>query len=461
MPVRLRRSLALRLLVVAAIWLAAALGVSGWLLSALFERHVNQTYVRQLEHQLASLAAALDWSTEGKLVLHRSPADPRYELPYSGAYWQARAPGALLRSRSLWDTEMPATALRRISDASDTSDTSDASDASAGIAEVRSGPNHQSLLVVSRQLVLASADTPVEISVALDRTELRAARRSFNQTLAWSLTALGLGLMLAVAAQVRFGLAPLARLRRALGTMQARREARLVGAWPAEVEPLVSEINALLARNAQALERSRRQAADLAHAVKTPLAVLANEAAALPGAAALAVSGQVEAMRRQVDRHLARARAAGAAAARGERIDAAPALRELACALARLHRERALELTVDGGGHFAGDRQDLVEMLGNLLDNACQWARTRVRVTLREDAGVLEILVEDDGAGMPPEAQALATARFGRLDEAAAGSGLGLAIVTEIAALYDGSLALASSPLGGLAARLRLPAGQA
>ncbi|PZX22018.1 putative sensor histidine kinase [Cupriavidus phytorum] len=454
MPVRLRRSLALRLLAVAAIWLAAALGIGGWLLSALFERHVNQTYVRQLEHQLASLAAALDWDAEGKLVLHRSPADPRYELPYSGAYWQARAPGALLRSRSLWDTEMPATGLRRLFDASGTSNASD------GVAEVRSGPNRQSLLVVSRQLVLASADTPVEISVALDRTELRAARRSFNQTLAWSLTALGLGLMLAVAAQVRFGLAPLARLRRALGTMQARREASLGGAWPAEVEPLVTEINALLARNAQALERSRRQAADLAHAVKTPLAVLANEAAALPGTAAQSVSGQVEAMRRQVDRHLARARAAGAAAARGKRIDAAPAVRELARALARLHRERALELTVDGGGHFAGDRQDLVEMLGNLLDNACQWARTRVRVTLREDAGVLEILVEDDGAGMPPEAQALATARFGRLDEAAAGSGLGLAIVTEIAALYDGSLALASGQLGGLAARLQLPAGQ-
>lgn len=451
MPARLRRSLALRLLAVAAIWLAGALGGSGWLLSALFERHVNQTYVRQLEHQLASLAAALDWSTDGKLVLHRSPADPRYELPYSGAYWQARAPGALLRSRSLWDTEMPATALRRLSDASNASD---------GIAEVRAGPNHQSLLVVSRQLVLASADTPVEISVALDRTELRAARRSFNQTLAWSLTALGLGLMLAVAAQVRFGLAPLARLRRALGTMQARREARLGGTWPAEVEPLVTEVNALLARNAQALERSRRQAADLAHAVKTPLAVLANEATALPGAAAQAVASQVEAMRRQVDRHLARARAAGAAAARGERIDAAPPLRELTRALARLHRERSLELTLDGGGHFAGDRQDLVEMLGNLLDNACQWARTRVRVALREHAGVLEILVEDDGAGMPPEAQALATARFGRLDEAAAGSGLGLAIVTEIAALYDGSLTLASSPLGGLAARLRLPAGQ-
>ncbi|WP_316153841.1 ATP-binding protein [Cupriavidus sp. BIC8F] len=116
-------------------------------------------------------------------------------------------------------------------------------------------------------------------------------------------------------------------------------------------------------------------------------------------------------------------------------------------------------MTVEGAGHFAGDRQDLVEILGNLLDNACQWARTRVRITLQEADGELEILVEDDGPGMPTEAQALATARFGRLDEAAAGSGLGLAIVTEIAAMYDGSLALASSPLGGLAARLRLPAG--
>ncbi|MBP0637661.1 sensor histidine kinase [Cupriavidus sp. AcVe19-6a] len=444
MPTRLRRSLALRLLALAAIWLAAALGGSGWLLSTLFERHVNDNYVRQLDHQLASLAAALDWDASGKLVLTRAPADPRYELPYSGAYWQARAPGALLRSRSLWDTEMPTAVERRLDGTQ---------------AEVRAGPSHQSLLVVSRQLVLASADTPVEVSVALDRTELRAARRNFNRMLAWSLTALGLGLMLAVAAQVKFGLAPLARLRRALAAMQSRREARLGGDWPTEVEPLVSEINALLARNAQALERSRRQAADLAHAVKTPLAVLANESAALPGSAALAVASQVEAMRRQVDRHLARARAAGAAGARGMRVEAGPAVRELVRALSRLHAGRALALEVEGNGHFAGDRQDLVEMLGNLLDNACQWARTRVHVTLREAGGELEILVEDDGQGMPPEAREGATARFGRLDEAAAGSGLGLAIVTEIAAMYEGSLALATSPMGGLSARLRLPAG--
>ncbi|SPC05834.1 Signal transduction histidine kinase (fragment) [Cupriavidus oxalaticus] len=134
-------------------------------------------------------------------------------------------------------------------------------------------------------------------------------------------------------------------------------------------------------------------------------------------------------------------------------------MRELVRALSRLHAARALALEVEGNGHFAGDRQDLVEMLGNLLDNACQWARTRVHITLREAGGELEILVEDDGPGMPPEVRELAAARFGRLDEAAAGSGLGLAIVTEIAAMYEGSLALATSPLGGLSARLRLPAG--
>lgn len=444
----MRNSLALRLLAVAAIWLAAALGASWWMLSTLFERHVNDTYVRQLEHQLTSLTAALDWSPDGRLLLTRAPADPRYELPYSGAYWQARAPGALLRSRSLWDTEMPEKAVHKV----------------AGTpAEVRQGPNKQSLLVVSRSIVLASSDTPVNVSVALDRTELRAARRAFNTMLGWSLGALGMGLMLAVAAQVRFGLAPLKRLRQALSAMQARRESRLGGNWPTEVEPLVSEINTLLDHNAQALERSRRQAADLAHAVKTPLAVLANEAASLPGPAAEAVSRQVDAMRRQVDRHLARARAAGAAAARGQRIEAGPAVRELTRALTRLHGSRQLDIGVEGEGHFAGDRQDLVEMLGNLLDNACQWARSQVRIRLREDnaAALLEVLVEDDGPGMPPEARELATARFGRLDEAAAGSGLGLAIVTEIAAMYEGSLELGTSALGGLAARLRLPAGKA
>ncbi|WP_420991841.1 sensor histidine kinase [Cupriavidus sp. 30B13] len=441
----MRQSLALRLLAVAAIWLAAALGGTGWLLSTLFARHVSQTYVRQLDNQLASLAAALDWGADGKLALTRAPADPRYELPYSGAYWQAQGGGNTLRSRSLWDADMPATVDSKVA---------------GSHAEVRPGPNGQSLLVVSRPIVLASADTPVTLSVALDRTELRAARQAFNRLLAWSLTALGAGLLLAVAAQVKFGLAPLARLRQALSAMQARRESRLGGTWPSEVVPLVNEINSLLARNADALERSRRQAADLAHAVKTPLAVLANEAARLPGDAARAAAAQVEAMRRQVDRHLARARAAGAASARGARIEAGPAAAELARALARLHAGRAIAIEVAGEGHFAGDRQDLTEILGNLLDNACQWAAARVRVTLAERGEMLEVRVEDDGPGMPEAARALATARFGRLDEAAAGSGLGLAIVSEMAALYGGGLELGRGELGGLLARLTLPAGQ-
>ncbi|MDF3888129.1 sensor histidine kinase [Cupriavidus basilensis] len=442
----MRHSLAIRLLAVAAIWLAAALGGTGWLLSTLFARHVNETYVRQLDNQLTSLAAALDWSPDGKLALTRAPADPRYELPYSGAYWQAQAKGATLRSRSLWDAEMPATVGNQVA---------------GSHAEIRPGPNGQSLLVVSRPIVLASADMPVTLSVALDRTELRAARQAFNRLLGWSLTALGAGLLLAVAAQVKFGLAPLARLRQALATLQARRESRLGGTWPTEVVPLVNEINTLLARNADALERSRRQAADLAHAVKTPLAILANETGRLPGDAARAAAAQVEAMRRQVDRHLARARAAGAASARGARIEAGPAAAELARALTRLHSGREIVIEVEGSGHFAGDRQDLIEILGNLLDNACQWARSRVRVRLAEQAGMLEIVVEDDGPGMPPEARELATARFGRLDESTAGSGLGLAIVSEMAALYEGGLTLGGSDLGGLLARLRLPAGQA
>ncbi|MGO4329433.1 ATP-binding protein [Cupriavidus sp. 2TAF22] len=417
----MRQSLAIRLLAVAAIWLVAALGGTGWLLSTLFARHVNQTYVRQLDNQLTSLAAALDWSADGKLTLTRAPADPRYELPYSGAYWQAQSGRATLRSRSLWDAEMPATVGNRVA---------------GSHAEIRPGPNGQSLLVVSRPIVLASADTPVTLSVALDRTELRAARQAFNRLLGWSLTALGAGLLLAVAAQVKFGLAPLARLRQALAAMQARRESRLGGTWPSEVVPLVTEINTLLARNADALARSRRQAADLAHAVKTPLAILANEAGRLPGEAARAAAAQVEAMRRQVDRHLARA-------------------------LTRLHAGREIAIEVQGSGHFAGDRQDLIEILGNLLDNACQWATSRVRVTLAERAGMLDVVVEDDGPGMPEQARELATARFGRLDEAAAGSGLGLAIVSEMAALYEGGLELGRSELGGLLARLRLPAGQA
>lgn len=438
-----RASLARRLLLIATLWVAGTLCTTGWLLDTLFGRHVDRTYITELDRDLTSLAAALEWRGDNQLELTRQPADPRFELPYSGAYWQASSGTQTLRSRSLWDIDIPAAVERQVG---------------LGDADVRVGPKDQSLLVKTRRLQLTGGDAFVDITVALDRTELRQAKRSFRHLLWLSLGVLGVGILGAVWAQVRFGLAPLARLRAAVARLQAGREPTLPGDWPAEVQPLVDEIHLLLRRNHEAVERSRRQAGDLAHAVKTPLAILANDAATLPAPASQRVAQQVDAMRKQVDRHLARARAAGAGGAAGNAVAIRPAVEELVRALQRLHADKPIAVQIDGQASFAGDRQDLVEMLGNLLDNAWQWGQGRIRVALVPSENEVEIRIEDDGPGMPDNVMIQAAQRFARLDESAEGSGLGLAIVRDVSALYGGTFALARSPLGGLAVSVRLPA---
>ncbi|MBT7666592.1 MAG: sensor histidine kinase, partial [Rhodospirillaceae bacterium] len=240
---------------------------------------------------------------------------------------------------------------------------------------------------------------------------------------------------------------------------------QLQGVFPTEIQPLADEIDTLLGHQAAVISRARSHAGDLAHALKTPLAVLGNEAAEVEGELAAHVRRQVVEMRRQVDRHLSRARTAAAAGVLGARCEVAPVVAELARVLSRLHQahgdggDGGVQITVDGATDlaFAGEREDLQEMLGNLMDNACQWARGLVRVNISSQAGTLVIAVDDDGPGLPPERRAEMLARGGRLDESKPGSGLGLAIVADMAGLYQGKLDLAASDLGGLSARLTLP----
>ncbi len=436
----MKHSLSLRLVLGALVWLAVALGFTGYGLGTLFERQAENAHLRLLGADLTALMAALDWSEDEAPLLSRRPADPRFDRPYGGRYWQIATPdGVLRRSRSLWDQviELPD------------------EDLSDGLEHrhLLPGPQDQQLLVLERSVVLPGhEDKPLRLAVALDRAEIAAARAEFDHLLWIALGALGLGLTLAVAAQTFYGLWPLRRISAALADMRGGGKRQLVGQWPVEVRPLVEALNALLAADAERLERGRRQAADLAHALKSRLAVLANDLAGHPSAHA-----DIEALRRQVERHLARARAAGAAQIGGAICDAGAAAAELARSLARLPSERPLDWSCEGSGRFAGDREDLVEMLGNLLDNARLWTKSRVAITLTEQNGRLRITIDDDGPGMPAQAQAAALARFGRLDENAAGSGLGLAIAADIAELYGGKLRLETAPIGGLRACLILP----
>jgi signal transduction histidine kinase len=276
---------------------------------------------------------------------------------------------------------------------------------------------------------------------------------------------IGVALMAAGARYFWRGLAPVTELRRRLGELRAGREKRIEGAYPAEVQPLVDDLNALLAQREKVVQRAIAKAGDLAHGLKTPLALLAQEAeaaaAAGQGELAAAIASEVGKMRRQIDYHLAQARAAAAGAALGTRSPVQEVAEGLARTLRRLYAARELAIEVAAAPELAVkvQREDLEEMLGNLLDNACQWAKKRVLLRAAASSGEVTLEVEDDGPGLPPESCEQVLQRGVRADEAAPGSGLGLAIVRDLAELYGGRIELGRSPLGGLSARLTLPGG--
>lgn len=262
---------------------------------------------------------------------------------------------------------------------------------------------------------------------------------------------------------VRRALSPVGQLRARLADVHEGKEPRLTGTYPAEIQPLVDDVNALLAHQEQTVRRAVAKAGDLAHGLKTPLALLAGEAerAAETGQTdlAIAIAQHVERMRRQIDHHLAHARAAASGATLGVRTPVAESVEGLVRALQRLHATRALaiEAHVPADHSVRVTREDLDEMLGNLIDNACKWGRARVTIASSVADGAILIDVEDDGAGLAAQLRDAVLQRGVRADEAAPGSGFGLAIVRDLAELYDGRITLDASPLGGLRARLQLP----
>jgi signal transduction histidine kinase len=328
------------------------------------------------------------------------------------------------------------------------------------------GPDGAPVIAFERAVRLPGRESRLRLAVARDAAVLETAVQEFERVLALSLGVLGLGLVIAAGGQVAGGLRPLARLRQALADVRAGRAERLEGVYPREIQPLVDDLNAVLKRNAAIVERARTQAGNLAHGLKTPLSVLSNEAHALEqagqGAFAARVAEQTRAMQRQVDYHLARARAAAAVDVPGSRVDVRASLERLARTMPKLYADKPLDVQAEAGDApaFRGDRQDLEEMLGNLVDNACKWATGRVRLAAQPAAGAdwLAIAVEDDGPGLPADQRLAVFDRGRRLDTSVAGSGLGLAIVAELAGLYGGTVDLGESDLGGLRATLTLPA---
>jgi signal transduction histidine kinase len=305
------------------------------------------------------------------------------------------------------------------------------------------------------------------VSVAGDAAEIDDETRSFDRALLITFGLLAVVLLLTTTFQVRFGLAPLNRISEGLAAIRSGGAERLEGRFPVEIAPLARETNALIEANREIVSRARTHVGNLAHALKTPLSVMMNEATAHgEDPFALKVREQTEIMRDQVTRHLERARLAARVAVIGTVTEVAPVVSALARTMEKIHHDRgiAIALAAPDAARFRGERQDLEEMIGNLVDNACKWAQSRVAVEAvseRPDAGgerrVVRIVVDDDGPGLTPQQREQVARRGRRLDESKPGSGLGLSIVIELASLYGGGLTLSTAPIGGLRAELVLP----
>jgi signal transduction histidine kinase len=453
-------SLRVRLLAGTLVWILASIVIAGWGLTGLFRNHIAIQFHAELKTHLDQLTANLVQDEQGRPSLSSPLSDPRFSRPYSGLYWQidrmgsgtAPAANGVLRSRSLWDSA--------IAVPNDTL-------VSGELQQHRIvGPQGAQLGLIERVVFPENRpDLALRLIVAADEKVMAEPVDRFSGALWLALAVLGAGLVVAAVVQVFIGLSPLRRLRRELAAVRNGDSQRLAGEFPVEISPLVEEFNAVLGQNAEIVARARTQAGNLAHALKTPLSVLANAAAktGADGGSELArvVLDQVATATRQVDYHLTRARAAAAVNVPGTRTGLEAVTEGLVRVMRHVYADRHLLVSVPpmaDGLAFRGEEQDLQEMLGNLLDNACKWARQCVTVQAARVDGKLIVTIDDDGKGIAAEQREAVMGRGVRADEQAPGSGLGLAIVDDLARAYGGQIELGDSPLGGLRATLTLPA---
>ena len=451
-------SLSFRLLASSSAIAIVLLVSAGFLLHAIFQQALERNFDLRLKSALDGILANVALGDDGQIKLQGPVSDPRFALPLSGWYWQVNdSTGAQRRlaSPSLLDQQIetvPA-GTKRDSDGIATYSTRD----SSGML----------LRVMDEKLKLFNQSADYEFVVTGNFDELKAEVASFQKTLFSLLGILGLALLAALYAQVRFSLRPLQDMQHQLNDIRGGKIELLPEHFPEEIQPVADELNLLVQSNFEIIDRARMQVGNLAHALKTPISVLTNESRNSNDPLAIKVREQIDAMRDHVNLYLDRARRAARAQAIGAVTEIEPVLQALGRTLSRINSERHLSIVVDvpSGLRFRGERQDLEEMVGNMMDNACKWSKSRVLVkaaavpkTSDDARSWLVISVEDDGPGIPEEQRAEALKRGRRLDESKPGSGLGMSIITETASMYSGKVDLASSSLGGLAFNLKLPA---
>lgn len=453
-------SLALRLFVLAAIWSALSLAAAGSVLIAVYRGSVERSFDERLSVYMKTLIGAM--STQSDLATgFRDTAnlgEPRFQLPLSGWYWVLRR---------VDDGKVVASSKSLIGEVLTLPTDINIQPTDGRVAKAYvTGPDKQDLRILEREINFDDT-THYYLAVAGNAGELNDDITVFSTRTALILALVGVGLVITTYFQVRIGLSPIERIRQSLQAIRAGDSERLEGDFPLELAPLAQEMNALIEANGETMERARTHVGNLAHALKTPLAVITNEARASDVPFARRVAEQSVLMREYIDHHLERARMAAQRRVIGVVTDVGPIVERLARAMRKIHEGRGVEVTVDVTQtmRFRGEKQDLEEMLGNLMDNACKWCGGQVAVSIQiDDAGrpddrhFMTIFVDDDGPGLPSDARDAAIKRGQRLDETVPGTGLGLSIVSELATLYGGQFKLSEAPLGGLRCELVLPA---
>jgi signal transduction histidine kinase len=444
-------SLRARLLIGALIWITVGVSAAGVFISVLFRQHATALVDAEMRGHLEELGSLIDIGPEGQPELYRALSDPRFSEPGSGYSWQISRDGKpLIKSTSVSTSNLPIP-----------------NDALASGEMRRSVMQYarEALIVYETELAPVSGGPLLRLQADVDESVLNAVLRTFNRSLMISLAILVLVLTAAAALQVKFGLQPMTRLGEALRAIRSGRATHVPGTLPREVQPVVDDLNSLIDTNAQMVLRARAQAGNLAHALKTPLAVLMDEADRLARRgeddAAQVILQQCQRMQRHIDYQIARTRAVASRSVPGVSAPVLPAVNNIVSAMARLYCAKHPDICVDvAPGCIAQcDQLDLSEMLANLIDNACKWCAGRVVISARSDDSAKRVImtIDDDGPGLPQAAREVVFQIGQRLDERVPGSGLGLSIVRDLAGLYGGEIRLTDSPIGGLRSELQLP----
>lgn len=438
-------SLRLRFLFASVLWVSIATVVAGMVISGLYRTHTTRQYRDDLTAHLKELALLTAVGPDGKPVLQRPMSDPRFREAGSGFYWQIGQPGlAPVKSVTLGKASLPGTFAT-------------GEHARSGWNAGPSGP----ILELGVTHRVPGVAAPLRYSIAIDRRLIDDAIRRFNRDLAVSLSIFALLMIGGATAQIVYGLRPLRRIGDDLDRLRRGALARLPSDVPSEFAPLVTRMNALLDTQAAVVQRARVAAGNLAHGLRTPLALIGGEAEQLgatgDGRSAAFILAQCQRMKRQIDYHMSRAASAGTRVT-GSVTNVAEMVRQIVDVMRRLHVDRRLTFLIDapGGIEVSCDPEDLFEILSNLIDNAAKWATATVAIDAASRDGLIVIDVSDDGPGIPPDQRSAVFDVGTRLDETRDGGGLGLAISSDLAALYGGSIELGESRLGGLRARLTL-----